>query len=343
MQGSRYPTFFFSGGTDMWSLAESVNKRGNAWWIALAGMAAIIVVAGLSNLHRSGVAVNQTSLNQAREYATPEPIAGSYQDKIQSAATGLISIALVESTAGRAATDRKMVRISSVALVVRKPAEAAEKIRALAEGMGGFLASSEVSGGQDAGSGSLTVRVPAARFEEARAEIRKLGLRVESEKVEARDVTRQYVDQDANLRNLRAEEVQYLAILKQAHTVKDTLDVSEKLSEVRGQIEQQQAEFDVLSKQIETVAITVSLRAEAEAQVFGLRWRPLYQMKLALRDGLDAVAGYAGAMTSIVFYLPAVLLWMVSIVVGGAVGWRVVRWGGRVFFAWPKQSTVQNG
>jgi len=215
--------------------------------------------------------------------------------------------------------------------------------RALAEGMGGFMVSSEVNGGQDAGSGSLTIRVPAARFEEARAEIRKLGLKVESEKVEAQDVTRQYVDEDANLRNLRAEEVQYLAILKQAHTVKDTLEVSDKLSEVRGQIEQQQAEFDALSKQIETVAITVSLRAEAEARVFGLNWRPLYQMKLALRDGLDAVAGYGAAMMSILFYLPALLLWIVTIVVGLAGGWKVVRWAGRVFFAWPKQSMVQNG
>jgi Domain of unknown function (DUF4349) len=166
---------------------------------------------------------------------------------------------------------------------------------------------------------------------------------VESEKVEAQDVTRQYVDQDANLRNLRAEEAQYLSILKQAHTVKDTLAVSEKLSEVRGQIEQQQAEFDTLSKQIETVAITIALRAEAEAEVFGLQWRPLYQMKLALRDGLDALADYAGSMTSIVFYLPAVLLWMATIFVGAVVGWRILRWVARVFFAWPRQPAVQKG
>src|SRR5690348_17177408 len=103
---------------------------------------------------------------------------------------------------------------------------------------------------------------PAGRFERARAEILKLGLRVENERMEAQDVTRQYVDQAANLRNLRAEEAQYLMILKQSRTVKDTLDVSEKLSAVRGQIEQQQAEFDALSKQIETVAINILLRAE---------------------------------------------------------------------------------
>jgi hypothetical protein len=331
----------------MSSIAESLNKRGNAWGIALAGMATLIIVAvSLPTLQR-----NRMAVNQAREYAVKAPATRGYQsesyNKLHSVGLASVSTAMLEPAAPTAgvdsATDRKMVRTGSVDLVVRKPAEAAEKIRMLAEEMGGFLVSSEVNGAPNAGGASLTIRVPAARFEEVRAEIRKIALRVESEKVEAQDVTRQYVDEDANLRNLRAEELQYLGILKQAHTVKDTLEVSEKLSEVRGQIEQQQAEFDALSKQIETVAITVSLRAEAEAQVFGLHWRPLYQMKLALRDGLDAVAGYAGAMTSIVFYLPAVLLWMVTIVVGAAMGWKVVRWAVRVFFAWPKQSAVQNG
>jgi hypothetical protein len=327
----------------MASMAEALSKRGNAWWIALAGIAALIIVAsGLRSSRPSPIAKYQ-----AQEISAPRASAESYQaesDKIGGAAA-LASVAMEPAAAKVTgdSIDRKMVRTSSMDLVLRKPAEGAEKIRVLVEGMGGFLVSSEVSGGRDAGSGSLTVRVPAARFEEARAEIRKLGLRVESEKVEAQDVTRQYADEGANLRNLRAEEAQYLAILKQARTVKDTLEVSSRLGEVRGQIEQQQGEFDALSKQTETVAIAVSLRAEAEAQVFGLNWRPLYQMKLGLRDGLDAVAGYAGTMISILFYLPAVLLWMGTLVVSGAVGWRVVRWTGRRFFAWPKEPAVQNG
>jgi hypothetical protein len=346
VQGSIDFAFFLSGERIMSSIAETLQKRSNAWWIALAGMAALIIVSsGLSNLHRSGIAVNQV-----QELGLPAPAAerggvASYESGIHSEPT-LLSAA-TEPAAMKAgvnlAIDRKMVRNSSVDLMVQKPAEAAEKIRVLAEALGGFLVSSQVSGGSNAGGAALTIRVPAARFEEARSEIRKLGLRVESEKVEAQDVTRQYVDEDANLRNLRAEEAQYLSILKQAHTVKDTLAVSEKLSDVRGQIEQQQAEFDALAKQTETVAIAVSLRAEAEAQVFGLHWRPLYQMKVALRDGLEAVADYGVAMTSFLFYLPAVLLWMGTIVVGAAVGWKVVRWAGRVFFAWPKQTEVQNG
>ena len=270
---------------------------------------------------------------------------GVYAERQALSMMALSTAPQAASASAEGSADRKMIRTSSLDMVVQHPAEAAEKIRALAERVGGFLVSSEMRGGEDATAGSLTIRVPAARFEEARAEIRKLGLRVESEKIEAQDVTRQYVDQEASLRNLRAEEVQYLGILKQAHTVEDTLDVSEKLSNVRGQIEQQQAEFNALSKQVETVAIAVSLRAEAEARVFGLNWRPLYQMKMALRDGLDGVGDYASSMTALLFYLPAVLLWLATILVGAGIGWKILRWAGRRVFGWGQtaEAVAQNG
>ena len=85
-----------------------------------------------------------------------------------------------------------------------------------------------------------------------------------AESIDAQDVTKQYVDQQARLRNLRAQEQQYLGILRKAATVKDTLEVSDKLNEVRGAIEERQAEFEALSKQVETVAINITLRADAD-------------------------------------------------------------------------------
>jgi hypothetical protein len=233
--------------------------------------------------------------------------------------------------------DRKLVRTSSIDLLVKRPAESAEEIRSLTERVGGFLVKSQTNGAQDATNASLTIRVPAARFAEVAAEIRKLGLRVEGEQMEAADVTKQYVDQVAHLRNLRAQEAQYLTILKHARTVKDTLDVSEKLNGVRGEIEQQQAEFEMLSKQVETVAITVSLHSETEANVFGLHWRPLYELKLAVMQGLEGLADYATAMFSFVFYLPALLLWLATILVGAALGWKALRLGVRVLFAGKKK------
>jgi hypothetical protein len=230
-------------------------------------------------------------------------------------------------------TTRKTISSGSMDIVVKSPRDTSEKIRQLAEGSGGFLVSSELYGDGTAASSSLTIRVPAQKFAEIRSEIRNLGLRVENEKLNAEDVTKQYVDQSARLRNLHAQETQYLAILKQARTVHDTMEVSDKLNDVRGEIEQQQAEFDTLSKQVETVALTITLRAEQEAQVFGLHWRPLYELKIAARQGLDGIADYAATMAGFLFYIPAILLWLATVLIGAALAWRLLRWAGRILFA----------
>jgi uncharacterized protein DUF4349 len=232
--------------------------------------------------------------------------------------------------------DHKLVSTSSFDLLVKHPAEVAERIRFLTERVGGFLVKSQTNGAQDATSASIVVRVPAARFAEVAAEIRKLGVRVENEEMQSEDVTRHYVDQQAHLRNLRAQEAQYLSILKQARTVKDTLEVSEKLNGVRGEIEQQQAEFETLSRQVETVGVSVSLHSEAQAQVFGVPWRPSYELKLAMAGGLEGLANYATSMLGLVFYLPAILLWLATVLVGAALGWKALRFGIHVLF--PKQS-----
>jgi len=236
----------------------------------------------------------------------------------------------------QAGEDRKMVRTGTIDLVVGNPAQAAERIRQMADRMGGFLESSQVSGDQDAPSAQVVVRIPVARFEEARNEIRKLGLRVENDRLEAQDVTRDYVDREARLHSLRAQEQQYLAILKRATTVKDTLEVVSNLDQVRGQIEQQQAEFEALSKQVETVALTVSLSAEVDTQVFGLHWRPLYRLKMAARDGLDGLGNYAATLTAFAFYLPVILLWLGTLLVGSAIAWKILRWAARRLFGYGK-------
>lgn len=317
----------------MTTSAQSLGEIKQPWkWIAAGG--AILLIWGVVAFPRMATVHETTSSTKSEPvaaYISPPRASHSaafFQDSTTTKAQA--------ATAGAVASipaNREIIRTGSIEMVVLHPSEVAEKIRELAENMGGYLESSE-GGGPDATTGTLTIRVPSAHFEQARAAIRKLSVRVDSEKIKAEDVTRQYVDQEATLRNLRAEEAQYLAILKQAGTVKDMLSVTGNLSEVRGQIEQQQAEFNALSRQIETVSLTISLRTEVQAPVSWLSWRPGYRLKLALHDGLDSVADYATVMIGILFYLPATLLWLGTIVVALVIGWRTLRWARRRWSGW---------
>ncbi len=319
--------------TSVWLLAKD-----NKLWAGMAASALLLIVAAISmpNLLRSRVPLDQIREYEAHQQAYRE--ADSLAKSQASVSTALVADApappppppgdISDSMSGR-----KMVRTSSLELTVANPLEAAQQIRALTTTLGGYIESSEINT-QDTPSATLTIRVPAPRLYEAKAQLRHLAVRVDSEKTEAQDVTKQYVDMDARLRNLRAEEAQYLTIMKSAIKVQDMLDVSEKLSGVRGEIEQQQAEFTALSKQIETVAITIGLRAQAETAVLGFHWRPLYQLKVAAHDGLEGLANYASTMAAVILYLPVILLWAVTILFAGFVGWHMVRWLARVLFGW---------
>jgi hypothetical protein len=314
----------------------------NWFWVALFGFA-LFFAAALSrpNLLKAKFSAPQTASDQNFE---------PYSDKTGSRSLALpvaATISLereepkaIHSPTPSATSDRKIVRTGSLAAVVKDPAEAAEKIRAIAEGLGGYVESAQISGTKESPAASITVRIPAAHFGEAKADIEKLAVRIETEKTDAKDVTTEYVDRGARIRNLRAQEAQYLNIMKSAAKVKDMLEVSEKLSEVRGQIEQEQAEFETLSKQVETVALSIALRAEAQAQVFGLHWRPLYEIKLAAQDALDGLASYATTMLAIILYIPVVLLWTTTIVLSAAGAWKLLRWIAQVFFAYPKPAAV---
>jgi len=310
-------------------------------WLIAAGSAAIYYGAIQPRQDFRGVAMQRSSALAAIEdsrhqhWFQPSMLAVQEERQAEGVVGGVPGGAAFQRGVSTRLTDdndRKIVRTSSIALIVEKPADAAEKVQQLAEGAGGFLVNWQANGNQEATSASLMIRVPVAKFESTQTAIRRLALRVENERVEAEDVSTPYVDDQARLRNLRAQEAQYLAILRQARTVKDTLEVSDKLNQVRGEIERQQSEFNTLSKQVELVAISVSLRKETESQVFGLPWRPLYEVKLAARLGLEGLIDYSTSVLDFFFYLPAILLWMATILAGAAIGWRVLRWAGRQLF-----------
>jgi hypothetical protein len=245
-------------------------------------------------------------------------------------------LATTSEVTDSATADRKIVRSGSVEAVVKSSAEAAEKIRLIATGLGGYIESAQLSGNAGSSTAAITLRIPASRFDDAKDAIRKLCVRVDTDKTETSDVTRQYVDTEARIRNLRAEEAQYLQIMKSAGKVKDMLDVSEKVSEVRGEIERQQAEFQTLSKQVETATLNIALRTEAVAQVTTQRWRPIYAIKIAANDALDGLANYADVMLAFIFEIPVASLWIATLVLCAAGAWKLLRWVARVFFNFPR-------
>ncbi|OGZ95287.1 MAG: hypothetical protein A2676_06200 [Candidatus Sungbacteria bacterium RIFCSPHIGHO2_01_FULL_51_22] len=222
--------------------------------------------------------------------------------------------------------DRKVVKSGNLSLLVTDVESSASAVQNLAVRLGGFTSDArvwEVSAGMK--SGSVTIRVPAARFGEATDEIKKIAAKVENESQTADDVTENFVDLEARLGSLQAQEVEYLKILKRAENVQDILTVTQYLSSVRSQIEQLQGQLQYLSGQVDMSTISVSFRAEADVEVFGIRWRPLYVAKDAFRNMLEGLTRYIDGIIYFALFLPVLLLWLGTFGLGIFVIWRIIR------------------
>ena len=99
----------------------------------------------------------------------------------------------------RGAVEQKRIRRAQISLEVEDCERILDALTEVARANGGFVANSSV-GGRDVKSGNMTLRVPADRFEVTVVEIQKLG-EVERWGTSERDVTEEYYDLDARLRN----------------------------------------------------------------------------------------------------------------------------------------------
>jgi hypothetical protein len=209
--------------------------------------------------------------------------------------------------------------------LVKSADQTASDMQGIAERLNGFVSASDVYGVSNR-VGSVTIRIPAENFSQALDDIKKLAIKVERENTSAQDVTEQYIDLEARLKNLQAQEAQYLQILKQAVKIADILQVSERLDSVRMQIEQIQGQLKYLTRQVDMASISASLTEEADVQVFGIRWLPLVVIKQAFRDMLTSLQVYVDSVIKIIFALPGVLLWLATIGLIILIGWKILHW-----------------
>ena len=240
----------------------------------------VLVIMGL--ILAAGCATKQTSVTAPpfEGGAVPAPTAPSAQEMFKSNAYDASSrIAVGES--GASDIDRKIVKNGYMTLEVNDITAALTGVAAIAKELNGYVVSSNKQGVQDATYGQISIRVPSDRFDEAFDRLRKLAVNVPSESTNSQDVTEQYTDLQAQLRNLEATEAQYLELLKKAEKVEDMLAVQRELSNVRGQIEQIKGRILYIERTSDMALIDVNL--QKVKPIGGTAWSALETLKSAAR------------------------------------------------------------
>jgi hypothetical protein len=157
--------------------------------------------------------------------------------------------------------DRKIIQNATLSLQVQDVGPAYDQVTGLATANGGFVATSRLSYDKDGAQiASVTLKVPANRYDAVLSDLRRLAVKVESEQNGSTDVTEEYTDLQSRLRNLEATEAQYLELMKTARNINEVLSVQDRLNTVRGEIERTKGRINLLDRSSDLGTIVVTLR-----------------------------------------------------------------------------------
>jgi hypothetical protein len=175
--------------------------------------------------------------------------------------------------------DKKIIKNGDLDLKVSSVDDASQKISVIAKSNGGEVASSSFyQTSNNLKSGNIVVKIPMANFEKTFAELKKVATLVISESTSGQDVTEQYADLQAQLKNKQAEERQFQNVMGQAQKISDILEVTQQLSRVRGEIERLQGRIKFMDSQTDMSSIFISLTEDANI-TFSDSWRPWQVVK----------------------------------------------------------------
>lgn len=213
--------------------------------------------------------------------------------------------------------ERMIIRTGEMSLVVADVMQARDEVAQLAVSLNGYVVSSRIWGEEQEMRGQVSIRVPDEQFELTLTKLRELAIRVESESTDSQDVTEEYIDLEARLKNAEATESQYLALLDRATEVEDILNIYNSLSRVRTEIEQIKGRMQYLERTTSMSYISVRLEPEATAAPLARAgWSMLEEFKSAIRgivvfgQWLGTVAIWLvifvplwGAIIGVIYYL----------------------------------------
>ena len=239
------------------------------------------------------------------EHASSTTSQGAYRDKAYEAAMP----AAPEDISG-SDIERKIVRNGYIVLEVNDITVALNGVTALAKDMDGYVVSSNKSGDQDITYGQISIRVPSDRFDEAFDRLRQLAVNVPNENTNSQDVTEEYIDLQAQLRNREATEAQYLELLKKAEKVEDILAIQRELSNVRGEIEQLKGRIQYIDRTSDMALIDVNL--QKVKPIGGTAWSALETLKSAARGLVSFGKGLADVLIWVAIFSP---VWIIILVV----------------------------
>ncbi len=215
------------------------------------------------------------------------------------------------------AREKKIIRTAALTIVTPHYPEGLATLRDLCEEAGGWVSASNESVNSVTGlhTAYLTLRIPTAALDgylEGSAGAGRVTRREET----AEDVSENYYDTKARLENQQALMARLQALVTDAATLSDLLDLETKMADTQYAIDQLQTSLNRTDRQVDYATVNVMLREERTPELNDGTVSLGARLLGALRTGWEAFTGF---LQDVAVFLTAALpfLVVVAVVAGG--------------------------
>lgn len=206
---------------------------------------------------------------------------------------------------------KKIIKDGRIRVEVEELVPAKIRIDTLVAKYGGYYANEQLNNSDLEMAYNLVIRIPSVNFETLISEIETGGGEIRYKAIAARDVTDQFIDLETRLANKRNYLNKYNELLKQAKTVKEILEIEEKIRGLEEEIESTTGRLKYLSDLVDYSTLDLEISKQKD-----FNYQPVKRDKFTNRLKNAMSKGWIGFVDFVVLMIR---IWPFWIIIGSLV------------------------
>lgn len=201
---------------------------------------------------------------------------------------------------------KKIIKDGRIGLKVSELQKTKLQVDTLIKSHGGYYANESFNKSDWESSYNLTIRIPFLNFEKFISDVETGGGEIIYKVIAARDVTDQFIDLETRLENKRNYLKRYNDLLKKANTVKDILEIEEKIRGLEEEIESTTGRLKYLSNLVDYSTLDLTITQQKD-----FKFNPAKRDRFFERFKQSLSKGWFGFIDFLLFMIRIWPLWMI--------------------------------
>ncbi|MGQ1889199.1 DUF4349 domain-containing protein [Thermophagus sp. OGC60D27] len=200
---------------------------------------------------------------------------------------------------------KKIIKDGRLGVEVQELERTKTHVDSLVERFEGYYASERLNNTEREISYNLKIRIPSHYFEKFIAQVEEGNGEIKYKEIDARDVTEEFIDLETRLANKKNYLKKYNELLTKAKTVKDILEIEDKIRKIEEEIESTTGRLEYLNDLIDYSTLHLEISKPKD-----FKYQPVKRDKFTNRF-IHAIAnGWFGFIDFIVFLVKIWPFWI---------------------------------